>query len=152
MATYKVEITSQVVGETEESLKMKPVWVLVDVETMTAKEIIARAVEEQINSLVPKNRKVDLKKARRMLVRQYMSQSDLEKEGLSTGPERPKDSGKWKQKVNVKKEIQRATDAFVEGRVVMIVNGEQVQDLEDQVVLKSDTKVKFIRLTPLVGG
>lgn len=74
-------------GETDESLKMKPVWVLVDFETMTAKEIIARAVEEQINSLVPKNCKVDLKKARRMLVRQYMSQSDLEEAGPLTDGE-----------------------------------------------------------------
>jgi len=152
MGTIRIAVTSQVVGERDDSLKMKPVWVLVDVETIKAREIIARAVEEQIRQLFGKNRKVDLKQARRMLIRQYMSQDDLDTEAPPLATSDPKDADLWEQKIKVKDEIKRAEEAFNNGRVVMIVNGEQVYNLEDQVIMTEDTKIKFIRLTPLVGG
>lgn len=152
MGTIRIAVTSQVVGERDDSLKMKPVWVLVDVETIKAREIIARAVEEQIRQLFGKNRKVDLKQARRMLIRQYMSQDDLDTEAPPLATSDPKDADLWEQKIKVKDEIKRAEEAFDNGRVVMIVNGEQVYNLEDQVIMTEDTKIKFIRLTPLVGG
>jgi hypothetical protein len=152
MTTMQIEVTSQVVGERDDSLKMKPVWVLVDVETITVREIIARAVEEQIKELYGKNRKVDMKQARRMLIRQYMSQDDLDTEAPPLAPSDPKEADLWEQKIKVKDEIKRAEEAFDSGRVVMIVNGEQVHNLEDQIIMTEDMKVKFIRLTPLVGG
>jgi hypothetical protein len=150
MGAFQVEVSSKVVGETDESLKLAPVWVLVDEDTITAQKIIALAVEEQINSLVPKNRKVDLKKARRMLIRQYMSQSDLEEEAPGTTNETEQDI--WKQEIDIKKEIKRATEAFKDGRVVMLIGGEQVHNLDDQIIMAEEMEVKFIRLTPLVGG
>jgi hypothetical protein len=53
---------------------------------------------------------------------------------------------------NLEVEIQRALDAFLSGRVVMFVGDKQVHELDEMVMITERIKVKFLRITPLVGG
>lgn len=45
-----------------------------------------------------------------------------------------------------------AEQAFAENGFFVIVDGRQVDDLDEPVMLSADSVVRFLRLTPLVGG
>lgn len=45
-----------------------------------------------------------------------------------------------------------AVDAFQKQSFFVFVDGQQVGSLEDEVALQADSEVRFLRLTPLVGG
>ncbi|MEA1977749.1 MAG: hypothetical protein U9N80_07590 [Chloroflexota bacterium] len=155
MKNQGIEVTTKVIGETDLSLQMMPVWVVVDVETITAKEIIARAVETQVKKLLSSKPKIDLKKARRILVRQYMSQDDVDTHGVKSGTKHSPGEisvEAWEPEFDVGVEIERALEAFEGGRMVMFVDDQQMHEMGEEVTITDDTKVKFIRLTPLVGG
>jgi hypothetical protein len=46
----------------------------------------------------------------------------------------------------------KAIGAFAGNQIVMLVDDHQVESLDEEIVLKPDTRVSFMRLTPLVGG
>jgi len=54
--------------------------------------------------------------------------------------------------INWEAQFERAVEAFAHGRVLVLVDQAQVDDLEQRVVLTPSTKVSFLKLTPLVGG
>lgn len=155
MSERRVEVTAQVVGESDASLRMMPVWIVLEQETLPVREIITRAVETQVNELLIGRRKIDLKKARRILLRQYLNQDALDAQGARSVSEQPP-SGLSpeapEQEFDVTVEAKRALQAFESGRIVMIVDGRQMHYLDDEVVITAETKVKFLRLTPLMGG
>lgn len=49
-------------------------------------------------------------------------------------------------------EIERALDAFREGRLFVLVDGSRLDDLDEIVELTPKTRIQFIRILPLVGG
>lgn len=49
-------------------------------------------------------------------------------------------------------QVSRALAAFEAGRVIMLVDARQVTSLDDEIVIRADTVVTFIKLVPLVGG
>jgi hypothetical protein len=51
MSGRRVEVTAQVGGETDPSLRMVPVWIVLDQNTLPVRAIIARVVETQVNEL-----------------------------------------------------------------------------------------------------
>ena len=155
MSERRVEVTTQVVGESDASLQMMPVWIVLEQETLLVREIIARAVETQVSELLSGRRKIDLKKARRILIRQYMSQDDIDSQGARSGNEQsPAETiaEDREREFDVAVEAKRAMEAFESGRVAMFVDGEQMHHLDDEVDITAETKVRFLRLTPLVGG
>jgi hypothetical protein len=46
----------------------------------------------------------------------------------------------------------RALEAFARNRYLLLVDGQQRDDLDDEVELHSDSQVCFLRLMPLMGG
>ena len=46
----------------------------------------------------------------------------------------------------------RALDAFQRNAFFVLIGDQQVDDLEEEVILRADQPVSFVRLTPLVGG
>lgn len=42
--------------------------------------------------------------------------------------------------------------AFERNQIIVLINGVQAEDLEAEIVVSPDTKVTFLKLTPLVGG
>ncbi|WP_299986901.1 hypothetical protein [uncultured Pontibacter sp.] len=45
-----------------------------------------------------------------------------------------------------------ALDAFQKNGFFVLVDDVQAESLEQEVILRSDTKISFLKLTPLVGG
>jgi hypothetical protein len=59
---------------------------------------------------------------------------------------------KAKQLIDVEKQVYIALDVFQKNGFFVLVDNEQLEELEQQVVLKSTSKISFVKLTPLVGG
>lgn len=154
MDEQRIEVSTQVVGEADQSFKMMPVWIEVVEETPTVEELIASTVERQVTELLG-GREIDLEKARRILNRQYMSQEDIESQLLKSGQiQYPSERSieVLEKEFDVSAETERALKAFESGRVIVFIDGQQVHDLDEEVTITPETKVKFLRLTPLVGG
>lgn len=71
------------------------------------------------------------------------------KEETILNPSRPT---KYTQRRDCEAECERALKAFCSNGFFLLIDGTQVSDLDEEVVITSDTTVSFVRLTPLVGG
>ena len=49
-------------------------------------------------------------------------------------------------------QLAKAIDAFQGNQIIMLVDDRQVESLDEEVPLRPNTRVSFLRLTPLVGG
>ena len=54
--------------------------------------------------------------------------------------------------IDWERQAEVAVEAFEKQRFFVFVDGKQVEALDDEVALGADTEVRFLRLTPLVGG
>jgi hypothetical protein len=54
--------------------------------------------------------------------------------------------------VDANTQLARAIDAFAGNQIIMLVGDHQVESLDEEIVVGPDTRVSFLRLTPLVGG
>jgi len=54
--------------------------------------------------------------------------------------------------VDAEKQAYLALDAFQKNAFFILIDNKQVSDLKEEVILKADTNVSFVKLTPLVGG
>jgi hypothetical protein len=48
--------------------------------------------------------------------------------------------------------LAKAIDAFQANQIIMLVDDRQVESLDEEITLQPNTRVSFLRLTPLVGG
>ena len=49
-------------------------------------------------------------------------------------------------------QLAKAIDAFQGNQIIMLVDDRQVESLDEEITLQANTRVSFLRLTPLVGG
>jgi hypothetical protein len=49
-------------------------------------------------------------------------------------------------------QITRALDQFSAGKILLLVDGRQIEGVDTRVVLAKDSEITFLRLVPLVGG
>ena len=54
--------------------------------------------------------------------------------------------------IDAEKQYYIALDAFQKNAFFMLVDNVQVEDLDQGVIVGKDTKLSFVKLTPLVGG
>ena len=54
--------------------------------------------------------------------------------------------------IDWKKQFDEAVEAFERKRILILVNDQQVESLEEEIRVATDTRVSFLRLTLLVGG
>jgi hypothetical protein len=54
--------------------------------------------------------------------------------------------------IDWRKQFNRAIEAFEKNQVLILVNERQVESLDDEIEVRPDTSVSFLRLTLLVGG
>jgi hypothetical protein len=57
-----------------------------------------------------------------------------------------------RRKLNWEEQYERAVEAFRQNGFVMLVDDHQVEELDEEVDLRLDTEVSFLKLIPLVGG
>jgi hypothetical protein len=46
----------------------------------------------------------------------------------------------------------KAIDAFQGNQIIVLVDDRQIESLDEEITLHPDTRISFLRLTPLVGG
>ena len=54
--------------------------------------------------------------------------------------------------IDWEKQAAKAEDAFGRNGFFVLVDGRQVEDLDEELELTADSEVRFVKLTPLVGG
>jgi hypothetical protein len=54
--------------------------------------------------------------------------------------------------IDWKKQFDKAIEAFETNGILILVGDRQVESLDEEIVVRPDTTVSFLRLTPLVGG
>jgi hypothetical protein len=62
----------------------------------------------------------------------------------------------WKLKkprhIDADQQVEHACAAFVQGRILVLVDDKQIDDLDMPLTVRRDTEVCFYKLVPLVGG
>ena len=142
MGVLTIEVHSRIPGPAGDA----PPSVLVDLESerTTARELIRRAVEEQIREL-----RADPARCRRALDRQYHSTEEI-RSRAATGAVRydPRDLTS----PDPEREVDRAHRAFTDGVIAIFVGGRQVTGLDEPIEVRLGEPVIFLRLVALVGG
>jgi hypothetical protein len=54
--------------------------------------------------------------------------------------------------IDAAKQLDAAIKAFERTRIVVIVDGRQMQDIDHEIAVTDTTEVRFLKLVPLVGG
>ncbi len=97
-------------------------------------------------------REMDTQQVRRTLERHYLTAAEVAVQAQQGAVRYPSERPIKTPEVDLKDEIQKALRAFEAGSYIILVNGQQVGYLEEEVPLSTNTKVTFLRLMPLVGG
>ena len=105
-------------------------------EHITVRDLICRRIREEV-------RRYTLTKPRffRSLVQPTESEATLN--GYRLREDRP---------IDADVQYRHALKAFEQNGFFILVDDRQVEDLDEIIELKVDTKVSFLKLTPLVGG
>lgn len=154
MFRFNVKVSSMMFGADESGIE--PIHFYSHVETLTVRALIARTVEQQIQTLL--GDKADspesIENAQQALTKQYLSVQDIEamsQQGSIRIPDSDETTTKAKP-INPEEEIRYACKAFRQRRFFISVNGEQPLELDEMVTLTENSTVLFVRLMPLVGG
>jgi hypothetical protein len=134
----EVEVRSRVTGTSD---GLPPVLVRLAGERVSARELIARAVEEQI-----RRAGADAARCRQLLDRQFLTPADVRIQAATGVIRLPRPTPV------PAAEVARAQRAFAEGTFLMFAGGRQVTGLDDEIVVRPGETVTFLRLVALAGG
>ena len=151
MATVPIEIRSRVVGGSREVPDLEPIHLDLLGECITVADLIRRTVEEQVHELTVR-RKLDSERARRVLDRHYLTPDEVIAQAEAGSVRYPSERKQQPPRIDAKVEVRKALHAFQSGAYYVLVDGRQVERLDEEVELRPGSKVSFIRLMPLVGG
>lgn len=145
----KVEVRSRIVGTFHPDEQPSNVAIDLLNEHLTVRELITQTVEEQVRDLLI-HRKLDNEKARQILQRQYLTEEEIQKQATSGVVKQP--SKKPHSYIDSAVQVNKAILAFDNGTFMIVVDGRQLEDLDEMIALSPSSKVTFVRMTPLVGG
>jgi hypothetical protein len=137
----QVEVRTRVPGTGGTGLP--DVLVRVAAEHATVRELITRAVEEQVRLLRAEGVGGDA-----ALDRQYRCAEEVRAQAATGAVQPPPRSGE----PDAAAEAARAHRAFQQGMFVVLVGGRQLERLDEEIALRRGEQVVFLRLTPLAGG
>lgn len=120
-------------------------------ESISIRDLIARSVELQVDELIDKRARTQAE-VLAQLDKQFLGDKELKAQAQSgkIAFERPR--LKKDRPIDVALEVERATKAFEAGYFKIFVNGTDHTDLDESVSYQDAMQVKFMRITPLVGG
>lgn len=147
---FQVAVRSRIIGSTQPDTTLPNIVFDLLHEQLTVAELISRTVEEQIRDLLI-TRGIDKESTRQMLDRQYLSSEDIQRQASQGKISVPSKAVEMPE-IDTQVEISRALDAFKRKTYIIVVDGRQVESLEDVLTLSATSKINFMRLTPLVGG
>ena len=149
MSSIMVEVESRIVDGNPDLMGLEPVPIELETTEITVEDLIRRTVHEQVDGLM--RRKIGEAEAQRALARQYLSQGEVEKQARM-GSIRARAKVRGIPRISVESEIKKAVQAFENGVYVVLVNGRQVDSLDETLTLQEANKIAFVRLMPLAGG
>lgn len=145
-----VAINCMVIGEARPGPRLAPVRLELVSERISVRDLIGRVVTEQIRELTEQHR-AEADVVQLALARQYLTAQDVEVQA-EAGRIRLPTEPKATPGIDIQREIGKALQGFKARAFRVVVDGETLESLDDDVVLGRDTKVVFLRLMPLVGG
>lgn len=136
--------------EDEDVANLRNITLEFEHETTTLRELIARTVTAQVHqiNLVPG---LTTGEKQALLRKRYVATSDRDKPTTNDAIVSKIDYPDA-QALQVDTEIEKAWYGFERQRYIVIVNGCQIMDLDDQVLLTNHSEIIFLRLIPLAGG
>jgi len=149
---HSVAIQYLVVGDPAPGPVLAPVELTLTVEQISVRELIGRAVTEQIQTLA-RQHQANTKVIQMALARHYLTAKDVEvqaEEGRIRLARPPKRG--HAPPLQTEQEIAKALDGFEKRAFRVVVDGVMLGSLDDRVALGQDAKVFFLRLIPLVAG
>ena len=105
-------------------------------EHITVCDLICRRIKEEV-------RRYTLTKPRFFRSLVQPAGAEATRDGFRLGKDRP---------IDADVQCRHALKAFEQNGFFILVDDRQVEDLDEIIELKVDTKVSFLKLTPLVGG
>jgi hypothetical protein len=109
---------------------------------LTLRDLISRVVRNEVAAF--KQRQEERK------VFRALTASDIEKGAIRGKIEMG--GSDLKQEVDVEQAIGTAMEAFEDGLYLVIVDSQEQRSLDNQIFLKPDSRIAFVRLTMLAGG
>ena len=143
-----IEVQTRVTGG---AAPLEPVFLELVEERITARELINRAVREQIHELVTKKR-LDAARVQDALARQYLTAEEIAAQADEGRVKMPATPEAAAPRLDEAAQVQRAIRAFEEGRYYIFAGGRQVESLDEELDFSRQAQVTFLRLTPLRGG
>ena len=141
-------ILSVEVNEIGQKNNFLPAWqveILDPGERISLRDLVSSIVQQEVELINQQNQQNHQNRLSPVLSLQEIEESKKTgKVGFSEDPRRPT--------IDSRDAEMKALKAFDEGRYYIIVDDMQVENLDDEVIISADSKIVFIRLTPLVGG
>jgi len=150
MPVHALDVLSVVVGGASSEPAVCAVRLELATERLTVREIIERAVAEQVRRMSI-DRRHTAEEVLRALDRQYLTEAEVSaqaKTGRVRFPSRPIDQTP----IDVAAQTAKALRAFKDRHFFVVVDEEPLNDLNAEVVLTRTSSVTFLRLMPLAGG
>jgi len=140
--TIAISVEAKTIGQKNPSDTSWEVFISQVQVKYTLRELIASVVQEEVNSY---NQKYHQNRLSPVLSFDYIEQGKANgKIGFSVKSSNPV--------IDTEKAVEKALGAFSMGHYYVFVDEVQLNSLDDEVILKANSKISFLRLMPLVGG
>lgn len=141
-----------VFGEASQEQGLTPIRLALATERVSVRELISRAVSEQIQALIGQQH-AEAGVIQMALPRQYLTAKDVELQAEAGRIRFTSNNLKPAVlNIDIDQEVGKALQGFTAQAFRVVVDGVAMESLEQDIVLKQETKVVFLRLTPLAGG
>ena len=132
-------VTLQIQDETTAGERLAALALQLTSERVTVRELIRARVHQEVRAF---NTQANLGGGRFFGL---VQPSDAERELNGYRMREPR-------RIDPERQTEVALSAFERGHVLLLVDDRQVEDLDDELVLRPRTAVTFLKLVPLVGG
>ncbi len=144
-----VSVTAEIFGNASAEQRVPNIQLKLASEQVTLREIIERAVQEQIDNMAQSElTKVQIEKRLR---NQYLNQEDID-ELATDGKVSYGSATTFPATPLADTEIKKAISAFERKKFKVFIDGEEVYDLAEGRALYEGCSINFVRLIPLAGG
>ena len=143
-----VSVSTVIFGSSDKGSALPAVELKLVSERVSAGEIISRTVKEQLDELI--RQRLDQQTIHQRFKQQYLHPEDIDRQ-IANGKialARPDESAT----PDLDREVKRVLDAFEKQSFKMFVDGHEISHANEICTLTEGTRIKFLRLIPLVGG
>ncbi len=146
-----VEIRHKVIGGRPDEPQLGDVVLELLNEEITTAELIRCSVEEQIRDLIL-HHKLNIEQARQAIARHYLTETQVRQQAQTGAIRYPSNKISELPEIDLAAEVGKAITGFENQTYMIVIDGQQVEGLDEVLKLEPTSKITFLRLTPLRGG